>query len=82
MERERTRWPALMRPDTLAAYLDCGSPSDFSRMMARLKEFGYPGPDPRFRRHVKAMVDRFINPAALDEDAEERMKARKAAGLS
>lgn len=54
-------WPALMRADTLRAYLDCRSDSDFARMMQRLKARGYPGPDPVSKRHVRTVVDRFIS---------------------
>lgn len=55
-------WPALMRPETLRAYLDCRSDSDFARRMKRLKDRGYPGMDRQLQRHVKAVVDQYINP--------------------
>jgi hypothetical protein len=57
-----------MRPDTLREYLDCRSSSDFSRMMVRLERRGYPGIDSRYHRHVKAVVDRYVNPAEEDPD--------------
>lgn len=53
-------WPALMRADTLKAYLDCRSDSDFSRMMAKLRKKGYPGADPVYHRHIKDIVDRYL----------------------
>lgn len=68
-----------MRPDTLAAYLDCRSPSDFSRMMKRLRAAGYPGPSPTTGRHVKAVIDRYIDPTLTEEDPDEKA-ALKAIG--
>lgn len=56
----RPFWPAMMRPDTLRAYLDCRSDSDFSRMMAKLRKRGYPGIDPIYNRHIKEIVDRYL----------------------
>lgn len=70
-------WPALMRPETLRAYLDCRSDSDFARMMKRLRAKGYPGPDPVSKRHVRVIIDRFINPddAARDYGEAEALRA-------
>ena len=62
MTVESPDWPALMRTDTLRAYLDCRSDSDFARLMKRLKAKGYPGPDPISKRHVRTVIDRYINP--------------------
>lgn len=76
-------WPAQMRPDTLMAYLDCRSASDFHRQLKKLKLAGYPGPSPTTGRHVKAVIDLYIDPQLTDianEDADEKA-AREAAGL-
>lgn len=62
MTEQRPDWPALMRPETLRAYLDCRSDSDFARRMRAMAERGYPGMDPHYKRHIKAVVDQYIIP--------------------
>jgi hypothetical protein len=66
-------WPALMRPETLKAYLDCRSDSDFARKLRELEKRGYPGIDPHLHRHVKAVVDLYLS---SDGAAAETRKAR------
>ena len=77
MSDNRPDWPALMRPETLRAYLDCRSASDFARMMKRLKDRGYPGVDPFCKRHVRAVVDKYISPndAVRDYGEAEALRA-------
>lgn len=73
---ERPHWPALMRPDTLREYLDCRSESDFARRMAELRGRGYPGWDDGLKRHVKAVVDQYINPEDHEENSGEAAALR------
>jgi hypothetical protein len=76
---EGTRqWPALMRPSTLRAYLDCRSDSDFARRMRTLKKRGYPGPDPATHRHVKDVVDRYLVPVTTAREEARRRILRAA----
>lgn len=71
-------WPALMRPDTLKAYLDCRSDSDFARKLKELERRGYPGMDPFFHRHIKDVVDRYFKPDTADRE-KQKADMRKAA---
>lgn len=73
-------WPALMRPDTLKAYLDCRSDSDFARKLRELENRGYPGMDPVLHRHVKAIVDRYLAPGGGDAEARKARMLRAARG--
>lgn len=75
-------WPALMRPDTLRAYLDCRSDSDFSRKMRTLKKRGYPGPDQETNRHVKDVVDRYLIPQADEAEQQKQRMLEDARGAA
>jgi hypothetical protein len=78
---EGTRqWPALMRPSTLRAYLDVRSDSSFARMLRVLKKRGYPGPDPVTHRHVKAVVDRYLDRISSDVEARKLRMLKAARG--
>ena len=72
-------WPALMRPDTLKAYLDCRSDTDFARKLQVLVERrGYPGMDRLLHRHVKEIVDRYIDDEGSERER-RKVEMRKAA---
>jgi hypothetical protein len=82
-ERELTDppyWPALMRPDTLRAYLDCRSDSDFARRMKALRDRGYPGMDEKLGRHVKAVVDQYLSGENASREARKQRMLRAARG--
>lgn len=64
-------WPAAMRTATLRAYLDCRSDSDFAREMERLRAKGYPGADPVLKRHIRAIVDRYLSDTVQVDPHEE-----------
>jgi hypothetical protein len=72
-------WSALMRPETLRAYLDCRSDSDLAWRMKALKARGYPGMDEKLGRHVKAVVDQYLfgeHPSAKARKSAMRRPAR------
>jgi hypothetical protein len=69
-----------MRPDTLAAYLDCRSYSDLARKLKVLKKRGYPGIDSDLHRHHKAKVDRFLDPDAVDRERRKKRMLEEARG--
>jgi len=73
-------WPALMRPETLRAYLDCRSDSDFARRMKALKERGYPGMDEALGRHIKAVVDIYLNLEGSTAEARKKRMMERARG--
>jgi hypothetical protein len=82
-ERELTDppyWPALMRPDTLRAYLDCRSDSDFARRMKALRDRGYPGMDEKLGRHVKAVVDQYLSGENASREVRKQRMLRAARG--
>lgn len=73
-------WPAAMRVDTLRAYLDCRSDSDFARKLKELEARGYPGEDPLLHRHIRAVVDQYLTPEAATRAARKARMLEKARG--
>ncbi len=55
-------WPATMRPETAAAYLDCVGTD--GRTRGRFVEWkrkpGFPEPDPETGTYYKATIDAFL----------------------